>query len=49
MFLSDQVVMDFGLVRDGLYFTVDGQKIYLIQSATNDGYYVIDIEAEVQA
>jgi hypothetical protein len=49
MFLTDQVVEDFGLVRDGLYFKVDGERIYLVQSATIDGYYVIEIEAEVQA
>jgi hypothetical protein len=49
MFLSDQVVEDFGLVRSGLYFTVDGQNVYMIQEATNEGYIVIEIETEVQA
>jgi hypothetical protein len=49
MFLSDTIVEDLGLVKDGLYFTVDGERVYMIQSATVDGYIVIDIETEVQA
>ena len=43
MYLSDIAVEDFGLVKQGLYLTVDGHKIYLILYATNDGYEVQEV------